>query len=79
MIKECISHNSIILEDGEIISDVDNMLYATGYKYSYPFLEKNSHIDNLIEFYNERKGSFGPLYKRLFSLREPNLIFIGVV
>lgn len=73
------SPNSILLDNGEIIENVDNVLYATGYQYSYPFLEKNSHIDNIIEFYNERKNSFGPLYRRMFAVREPNLIFLGTV
>ncbi|EAR99628.1 flavin-binding monooxygenase-like protein (macronuclear) [Tetrahymena thermophila SB210] len=73
------SPSSILLDSGEIIENVDNILYATGYQYSFPFLECNSQIDNIIEFYNERKNSFGPLYKRMFAVREPNLIFIGCV
>ncbi|KAL4486003.1 hypothetical protein ABPG72_003937 [Tetrahymena utriculariae] len=78
-IQKYSSPNSILLDNGEIIENVDNVLYATGYQYSYPFLEKNSHIDNIIEFYNERKNSFGPLYRRIFAVREPNLIFLGTV
>ncbi|KAL4436042.1 hypothetical protein ABPG74_022277 [Tetrahymena malaccensis] len=73
------SSNSLVLSSGETIENVDFVLYATGYQYSYPFLEKNKNIDNLIEFYNARKNSLGPLYRRMFAVNEPNLIFIGTV
>ncbi|KAL4486011.1 hypothetical protein ABPG72_003945 [Tetrahymena utriculariae] len=73
------SSNSLVLNTGEIIENIDFVLYATGYQYSYPFLEKNNNIDNLIEFYNQRKNSFGSLYRRMFAIKEPNLIFIGTV
>ena len=57
--------------------EIDTVVYATGYHYSFPFLTED---DGVIEFDKENPGSyFGPLYKRLFAIKEPNLIFIGVV
>ncbi|KAL4436046.1 hypothetical protein ABPG74_022281 [Tetrahymena malaccensis] len=78
-IKKFNSPNSVLLDSGETVENIDNILYATGYQFSFPFLECNQHIDNIFEFYNERKNSFGPLYKRMFAVREPNLIFLGCV
>ncbi|KAL4485423.1 hypothetical protein ABPG72_008291 [Tetrahymena utriculariae] len=77
-IQKVLNEKSLILESGEKVEDVDVILYATGYQYSFPFLE--NQIDNLIEFVpeNERKNSCGPLYKRIFSVKEPNLIFLGL-
>ncbi|KAL4486004.1 hypothetical protein ABPG72_003938 [Tetrahymena utriculariae] len=73
------SPNSVLLDNGETVENIDNILYATGYQYSFPFLECNQQRDNIIEFYNERKNSFGPLYRRMFAVREPSLIFLGCV
>lgn len=35
----------------------------------------------MIETYNKdsRCNAFGPLYRRIFSIREPNLIFLGLI
>ena len=50
--------------------EVDTVIYATGYLYSFPFLDGTA--DNLVEFDNEAPGLyFGPLYKKIFSIKEP--------
>ncbi|EAR90070.1 flavin-binding monooxygenase-like protein (macronuclear) [Tetrahymena thermophila SB210] len=77
-VKSFVSEKSLILESGEYVENIDILMFATGYQYCFPFLENSN--DNLIEFMeeNDRKNCFGPLYKRLFSVREPNLIFLGM-
>ena len=69
-----------ILENGRIQfaddseAEVDTIVFATGYRFSFPFLENSG--DNLITM--ELNGKyFGPLYSRMFSTNEANLIFIG--
>ncbi|KAL4438317.1 hypothetical protein ABPG74_009740 [Tetrahymena malaccensis] len=77
-VKGFVSEKSLILESGENVENIDILLFATGYQYCFPFIENSR--DNLIEFVkeNERKNCFGPLYKRMFCVREPNLIFLGM-
>ncbi|KAL4485422.1 hypothetical protein ABPG72_008290 [Tetrahymena utriculariae] len=77
-VKGFVSDKSLILESGEYVENIDILMFATGYQYCFPFLENTN--DNLIEFVkeNERKNCFGPLYKRMFCVREPNLIFLGM-
>lgn len=47
---------------------------ATGYEFSFPFLDNQNLIHYLPEC--ETKQAFGPLYLRMFCINEPNLIFI---
>ncbi|EAR94354.1 flavin-binding monooxygenase-like protein (macronuclear) [Tetrahymena thermophila SB210] len=79
VIRNYLGKQSIILEDETVIDKIDNIIYATGYQYRYPFLEDTG--DNLIETYNKesRCNAFGPLYRRIFSIREPNLVFLGLI
>ncbi|KAL4442621.1 hypothetical protein ABPG74_007023 [Tetrahymena malaccensis] len=80
-IKKFDSSTSLELQSGEKIENVDCFLYTTGYQYSYPFLEKYSKTDNLIEFnsQNSRKNCFGPLYKKMFCIKEPQIVFMGCI
>ncbi|EAR84952.1 flavin-binding monooxygenase-like protein (macronuclear) [Tetrahymena thermophila SB210] len=78
-IKEFDSENSLVLQDDQKVENIDVFMYATGYQYTFPFLDFEK--DKLIDLY-QRRGinySLGPLYLRTFSIREPNLIFVGVV
>ncbi|KAL4511813.1 hypothetical protein ABPG72_012658 [Tetrahymena utriculariae] len=77
-ISQFTGDNSILLQSGEVINGVDHVLYCTGYQYSFPFIEKNNHVDHLIEFNNKTRTSVGPFYKRTFNIHEPNIIFIGL-
>ncbi|EAR93054.2 flavin-binding monooxygenase-like protein (macronuclear) [Tetrahymena thermophila SB210] len=80
-IKKFDSSNSVELQSGEKIENIDCFLYTTGYQYSYPFLEKYSNIDSLIEFQsqNSRRNCFGPLYKKMFCIKEPQIVFLGCI
>mmetsp|Transcript_6487 Transcript_6487/g.5571 ORF Transcript_6487/g.5571 Transcript_6487/m.5571 type:complete len:199 (+) Transcript_6487:477-1073(+) len=57
---------------------VDTIMYATGYQFSFPFLEES---DNILEVEQEKTdGRFiYPAYKRMVAVREPNLTFIGAI
>uniref|UniRef100_A0A1A7YM31 Flavin-containing monooxygenase n=1 Tax=Iconisemion striatum TaxID=60296 RepID=A0A1A7YM31_9TELE len=59
-------------EDGSIVEDVDLVVFATGYKFSYPFLTSS------VVSVTENKAS---LYKYVFppELDHPTLAIIGLV
>ncbi|CAI2366805.1 unnamed protein product [Moneuplotes crassus] len=72
-----IKEDSVVFGDGSE-EQIDTIIYATGYKYSFPFIDPDQKI---VEF--DSKGTngsyFGPLYKKMFCINEPNIFFIGVV
>jgi hypothetical protein len=67
----------VILKDGTELQ-VDVVMYATGYQFNMPFLDQD---DNLIEIEQEQSGGrfMYPLYKRMVSIKEPNLTVIGCI
>ena len=72
-----IHKNSVTFGDGSE-EDIDTIIYATGYKYCLPFFDPN---DKIVEFEGggDRGFYFGPLYKKMFSINHPNIIFLGVI
>ncbi|XP_068599169.1 flavin-containing monooxygenase 5-like [Brachionichthys hirsutus] len=64
--------SSVEFEDGSVVEDVDLVVFATGYSFSYPFLA--SHVVSV----SENKAS---LYKYVFppELARPTLAIIGLV
>ncbi|CAN9500628.1 unnamed protein product [Ophioblennius macclurei] len=66
------SGSSVEFDDGSIVEDVDLVVFATGYTFSYPFLSSN-----VISVSNNKT----PLYKYVFppDLARPTLAFIGLV
>ncbi|XP_070410165.1 flavin-containing monooxygenase 5 isoform X1 [Nothobranchius furzeri] len=64
--------SSVEFEDGSIVEDIDLVVFATGYKFSYPFL------DSRVVSVTENKAS---LYKYVFppELDHPTLAIIGLV
>lgn len=68
---ESISNENVTFADGTTQS-FTAILYATGYRYTFPFLSVDcglSVIDNLIQ----------PLYKFCISVQHPTLAFIGLI
>ena len=67
----------MIYEDGSE-ENFDMIIYTTGYKFSYPFLDQN---DNIIAFDEkiDHGNYFGPLYRKMFAINNPNVIFIGLI
>ena len=64
---------SVWFQDGTVQDDVDVVVFATGYSYSYPFMEDDSIIksrDNQVTLY---KGILPP------QLEKPTLAVIGLV
>ncbi|EAR85652.1 flavin-binding monooxygenase-like protein (macronuclear) [Tetrahymena thermophila SB210] len=76
--QEFNSKNSLLLKSGKIIENIDSILLATGYQFCFHYLNKFNHIDNCIEYY-ENNRSIGPLYNKIISINEPNLIFLGSI
>ncbi|XP_041791033.1 flavin-containing monooxygenase 5-like [Chelmon rostratus] len=64
--------SSVEFDDGSIVEDVDLVVFATGYRFSFPFLA--SHVVSVTE----NKAS---LYKYVFppELEQPTLAIIGLV
>lgn len=63
------TETSAIFEDGTR-EDIDAIVFATGYSFSFPFLEGFKVVENQI-----------PLYKFMFppDLEKPTLAFIGLI
>uniref|UniRef100_UPI0009B31664 dimethylaniline monooxygenase [N-oxide-forming] 5-like n=1 Tax=Monopterus albus TaxID=43700 RepID=UPI0009B31664 len=64
--------SSVEFDDGSVAEDVDLVVFATGYRFSFPFLA--SHVVSV----SENKTS---LYKYVFppELEHPTLAIIGLV
>ena len=58
---------------------MDVIIFGTGYRFNYPFLI-NGDSDNLINYMPEDPDhrSIEPLYKRMWCINEPCLIFAGL-
>ncbi|XP_017284216.1 flavin-containing monooxygenase 5 [Kryptolebias marmoratus] len=64
--------SSVEFEDGSVVDDIDLVVFATGYKFSYPFLSSS------VISVSDNKAS---LYKYMFppELDRPTLAVIGLV
>ncbi|XP_062437033.1 flavin-containing monooxygenase 3-like [Rhea pennata] len=64
---------SVLFQDGTVQEDVDVVIFATGYGYSYPFMEDDSIIKN--------KSNEVTLYKNILppQLEKPTMAVIGLV
>ncbi|KAM8745924.1 flavin-containing monooxygenase 5-like isoform 1-T4 [Acanthopagrus schlegelii] len=64
--------SSVEFDDGSVVEDVDLVVFATGYRFSFPFLASN------VVSVSENKAS---LYKYVFppELDRPTLAIIGLV
>jgi dimethylaniline monooxygenase (N-oxide forming) len=63
------SPTDVIFVDGSVAKDVDAIILATGYNYTFPFLE-----ENMIEL----KHNAPSMYKHMFRVEEkPSIAFIG--
>ncbi|XP_014798769.1 PREDICTED: dimethylaniline monooxygenase [N-oxide-forming] 4-like [Calidris pugnax] len=66
------TENSAVFEDGTIEENIDVVLFATGYIFSFPFLE-----EPVRSLFDDNRS----LYKRIFppQLEKPTLAIIGLV
>ncbi|XP_077134483.1 flavin-containing monooxygenase 5-like [Ranitomeya variabilis] len=67
-----IHQRDVEFEDGSVEKDIDVVIFATGYKFSFPFFD-----DSVIKVENNQT----PLYKMVFPphLEMPTLAFIGYI
>ena len=72
-IVECIGDSNFLLSDGSKVDDVDVLLYCSGYKYNFPFLDKSCGIEVANSFTMVK-----PLYKHMININHPTMCFIGV-
>ncbi|NXX51639.1 FMO4 monooxygenase, partial [Tricholaema leucomelas] len=66
------TESSAVFEDGTTEDDIDVVLFATGYIFTFPFLEESVH-----SLFDDNRS----LYKRIFppQLEKPTLAIIGLV
>ncbi|KAL0123019.1 hypothetical protein PUN28_007568 [Cardiocondyla obscurior] len=68
---ESIDKNIFHLKDGTTIDAIDVFLFCTGYKYSFPFLDKSCgvQVDN---------NYITPLYQHFINIEHPSMCIIGI-
>lgn len=66
------TETSVIFEDGTVVEDLEEVIFATGYSISFPFLD-----DSVIRVDNNKVA----LYKNVFPLSHEKLTiaFLGLV
>ncbi|KAF5271107.1 hypothetical protein FQA39_LY08245 [Lamprigera yunnana] len=65
-----IHEHSILFEDGSV-EKVDDIIYCTGYNYSFPFL--NTECGIIVS-----RGFVYPLHQHIVNVNYPTMFFIGV-
>lgn len=68
----CHGTRAVRFADGRVEKDIDAILFATGYYYSFPFL---SSLESKLISTGERVQH---LYKHLFYIDDPTIAFIGL-
>ncbi|KAF0385868.1 dimethylaniline monooxygenase N-oxide-forming 5-like [Gigaspora margarita] len=74
--------NSIEFLDNTKVENIDAIIYATGYKIEFPFLDSkivNGGDEVLKMFDEEYKVNLVWLYTRMFPPKYPNIAFLGLV
>ncbi|XP_029667204.1 flavin-containing monooxygenase FMO GS-OX-like 4 [Formica exsecta] len=68
---QSIHETTFHLRDGTTVNDINILIFCTGYKYNFPFLDKNCgiRIDN---------NYVTPLYKHLISIEHPSMCIVGI-
>jgi cation diffusion facilitator CzcD-associated flavoprotein CzcO len=61
---------SLLLKDGTRITDVDRVLFCTGYLYAFPFLDAPRIVTNGLRLHK--------LYKQILWQDDPTLAFLGM-
>lgn len=59
----------ITFVDGSWVDDVDIVLFATGFQFSFPFLPGIKAVN----------GRIPGLYQHIFQTNDPSLVFLGMV
>lgn len=72
-VTEVRSNGSVVLRDGSIVSDVDELLLCTGYAYSFPFLHDSAGIS-----VSKDRRSVDGLLSHCVVEKHPTLSLIGL-
>jgi lysine/ornithine N-monooxygenase len=62
---------SVEFSDGEVVADVDKIIFATGFRVAYPFIQPN----NPVTLTNRLDG----VYEHIVKIGDPSLAFVGQV
>lgn len=76
-VKEFKPNKVIALQNGKEYT-IDIVMYATGYEYCLPFLDKRDEILEIEQKETHGRAIF-PLYKKLISARWPSFNLIGTL
>merc|ERR1711988_1555600 len=66
-----VEQRGVRFADGSVETDIDAVVFCTGFMYSYPFLDKK------LGLITDGKGVHG-LYKHLIHIEHPTLVFPGL-
>lgn len=64
-----INGQTVHFKDGQIIDDVDAIIFGTGFSYAYPFLPNLNLTGNKVN----------GLYQLIFKIDEPRIAFVGAI
>lgn len=64
---------TVVLENGEIIENVDELVYATGFYYSAPFLQDSYKSELVGESNKDHSKRFYNLWKQIIFVKDPTL------
>ncbi|KAL3589094.1 monooxygenase [Fusarium poae] len=67
-----VEEKGVLFRDGRRETDVDAIVFCTGFPYSYPFLRDLDH-----KLITTGRGVHG-LYQHVFHIRHPTLVFPGL-
>lgn len=67
------NNRSVTTDQGEIISNIDILLFCTGYRYSFPFLKTYVNDNSVLSIDG---NSVRNLYKQMFFIPDPSLVFM---
>ena len=71
-VERCIADGVFQLTDGSLLTGIDSVVFCTGYKYDFPFLDPGCLVD-----YSD--FVVGPLYKHIVNINYPSMGFIGII
>lgn len=70
MVKQVCKDGTAIFIDGEVSEKIDEIIFCTGYEYSFPFISE--------DIVRVEDGKVTPVYKHVFHCKIPSLVFIGL-
>ncbi|KAK4646861.1 uncharacterized protein QC761_0028540 [Podospora bellae-mahoneyi] len=69
----CLTTGTVFFTDGSKVKDVDHIIFATGYTFSFPFLPV---VQERVKKANRRLPG---VYQHTFDILDPTLTFVGML